>query len=138
MWGRFRPKRDRRREAIEWTLSALERARGRRLGMLRAKRTGGTAFGNAIGPAISILLIVMLISLSFWLLRRRRARETAPTTSALEEGEEVARPFKSPKGEAEYMAAYEATLRLWPVPYESMDIPGRYGRTHLVATGPKD
>jgi pimeloyl-ACP methyl ester carboxylesterase len=47
-------------------------------------------------------------------------------------------PFKSPEGEAEYMAAYEATLRLWPVPYEPMDIPGRYGRTHLVATGPKD
>jgi pimeloyl-ACP methyl ester carboxylesterase len=47
-------------------------------------------------------------------------------------------PFKSPKGEAEFMAAYAATLRLWPVPYESMDITGRYGRTHLVASGPKD
>jgi pimeloyl-ACP methyl ester carboxylesterase len=46
--------------------------------------------------------------------------------------------FKSPEGEAEFMAAYEATLQLWPVPYEPMNIPGRYGRTHLVATGPKD
>lgn len=47
-------------------------------------------------------------------------------------------PFKTPKGEAEFMAAYEASLRLWPVPYEPMDISGRYGLTHLVATGPKD
>jgi pimeloyl-ACP methyl ester carboxylesterase len=47
-------------------------------------------------------------------------------------------PFKSPKGEAEYMAAYEATMRLWPVPYESMDIRSRFGSTHLVICGPKD
>jgi pimeloyl-ACP methyl ester carboxylesterase len=47
-------------------------------------------------------------------------------------------PFKSTEGEAEYMAAYEATMRLWPVSYEPMDIPGRYGRTHLVSSGPED
>src|SRR3974390_2852204 len=46
--------------------------------------------------------------------------------------------FKSPKGEAEYMAAYEASLRLWPVPSEPIDISGRFGCTHLVACGPKD
>jgi pimeloyl-ACP methyl ester carboxylesterase len=46
--------------------------------------------------------------------------------------------FKSPKGEAEYMAAYEDRMRLCPIPYESMDVRGRYGRTHLVASGPKD
>jgi pimeloyl-ACP methyl ester carboxylesterase len=46
--------------------------------------------------------------------------------------------FKSPKGEAEYMAAYEATMQLWPVPYESMDIQSRFGSTHLVICGPKD
>jgi pimeloyl-ACP methyl ester carboxylesterase len=47
-------------------------------------------------------------------------------------------PFKSPDGEAEYMAAYEATMRLWPVPYESLDIPSRFGSTHLVVCGTKD
>ncbi|HSL01129.1 MAG TPA: alpha/beta hydrolase [Rubrobacteraceae bacterium] len=36
------------------------------------------------------------------------------------------------------MAAYEATMKLWPVPYEPIDLTGRYGRTHLVASGPKD
>jgi pimeloyl-ACP methyl ester carboxylesterase len=47
-------------------------------------------------------------------------------------------PFKSPKGEAEYMAAYEVTMRLWTVPYEDMYIPSRFGSTHLVICGPKD
>jgi len=46
--------------------------------------------------------------------------------------------FKSPQGEAQYMAAYEAGLRLWTTPYEEKDIPGRFGNTHLVACGPKD
>lgn len=47
-------------------------------------------------------------------------------------------PFKNPEGEAEYMAAYEAIMRLWPVPYEDMYIPSRFGSTHLVACGSKD
>jgi pimeloyl-ACP methyl ester carboxylesterase len=45
--------------------------------------------------------------------------------------------FRSPKGEAEYMAAYETSMKLWPVTYEPIDITGRYGRTPLVAAGPK-
>ncbi len=47
-------------------------------------------------------------------------------------------PFKNPQGEAQYMAAYEATLRLWTVPYETLDIPSRFGSTHLVACGSQD
>jgi pimeloyl-ACP methyl ester carboxylesterase len=47
-------------------------------------------------------------------------------------------PFKSLEGEARYMAAYEASLRLWPISYQAMDIPGRLGCTHLVACGPQD
>ncbi len=30
-------------------------------------------------------------------------------------------PYKSPESEAEYMAAYEAILKLWPVAYEPID-----------------
>ncbi len=52
--------------------------------------------------------------------------------------ESLLSPFKSSEGEARYMAAYEASLRLWPVPYQAMDIPGRFGCTHLVASGPPD
>jgi pimeloyl-ACP methyl ester carboxylesterase len=46
--------------------------------------------------------------------------------------------FKSPEGEAAYLAAYEAAMELWPVPYEEIEIPGRFGMTHVVASGPKD
>jgi pimeloyl-ACP methyl ester carboxylesterase len=45
-------------------------------------------------------------------------------------------PFKSAKGEAEYMAAYEASMRLWAVPFEDMSVPSRFGITHLVVSGP--
>jgi pimeloyl-ACP methyl ester carboxylesterase len=45
--------------------------------------------------------------------------------------------FKTPQGEAAYMAAYEATLQLWPVPYEPRDVRGRFGSTHLVVCGPE-
>jgi pimeloyl-ACP methyl ester carboxylesterase len=46
--------------------------------------------------------------------------------------------FKSPEGEAAYLAAYEAAMELWPVPCEEIEIPGRFGMTHVVASGPKD
>jgi pimeloyl-ACP methyl ester carboxylesterase len=47
-------------------------------------------------------------------------------------------PFKSPGGEARFLAAYDAALRLWPVPYEQLDLPTRFGMTHVVAAGPKN
>lgn len=47
--------------------------------------------------------------------------------------------FKTVEGEAEYLEAYDATLRgLWPVPYEELNIPGRFGVTHVVTSGPRD
>lgn len=46
--------------------------------------------------------------------------------------------FKSPEGEAAYLAAYEAGMKLWPVPYEEIEISTRFGMTHVVASGPKD
>ena len=46
--------------------------------------------------------------------------------------------FKTPEGEATYLAAHDAALRLWPVAYEEMNIPTRFGLTHVVDSGPKD
>lgn len=45
-------------------------------------------------------------------------------------------PFRSARGEARYMAAYEKTMRLWPIPYDPIDVVGTYGRTHLNMSGP--
>ena len=46
--------------------------------------------------------------------------------------------FKTVEGEAEYRAAYDATMELWPVPYEELEIPSRFGTTHVVVSGPKE
>jgi pimeloyl-ACP methyl ester carboxylesterase len=52
----------------------------------------------------------------------------------------MSRPFafKTPDGEAAFLAAYDAALKLWPVPYEEMDVPTPFGMTHVVVSGPKD
>ena len=47
-------------------------------------------------------------------------------------------PFKSPKGESEFMAVYDALMQQWPVSYETFDIPGHFGCTHGIASGPKE
>jgi pimeloyl-ACP methyl ester carboxylesterase len=46
--------------------------------------------------------------------------------------------FKTPEGEAAYLGAYDAAMRLWPVPHEEIEIPTRFGTTHVVTSGPKD
>ena len=46
--------------------------------------------------------------------------------------------FKTPEGEAAYLSAYEAAMNLWPVPYEEIEIPTRFGMTHVVTCGPQD
>jgi pimeloyl-ACP methyl ester carboxylesterase len=46
--------------------------------------------------------------------------------------------FRSPESEAKYYAAYDAMLGQWPVPYEELFIPTRFGDTHVIASGPKD
>jgi len=35
-----------------------------------------------------------------------------------------------------YRAAYDASLQLWPAQHESLDIPTRFGLTHVLACGP--
>lgn len=112
----------------------------KRFERLRTERDEGRAYygGNALRLGIGALTLLTLISLTGWLLRRR-ARETVPAAPATEEGaERLPSPFKNLEGEAEYMAAHEARMQRWPVPYEAMDITGRYGRTQLVASGPED
>ena len=46
--------------------------------------------------------------------------------------------FKTPKGEARYIAAYENTLSLWAIPYEFIDVPTHWGCTHLIVCGPEN
>lgn len=46
--------------------------------------------------------------------------------------------FKTPEGQAAFLAAYETVMNLWPVPYEEIEIRTRFGVTHIVISGPKD
>ena len=45
--------------------------------------------------------------------------------------------YKSSEGKAKCMAVYDAALAHWPVPYEQLDLPTRFGSTHVIASGPK-
>ena len=49
---------------------------------------------------------------------------------------EIIRIFRTPESEAGFYAAYDAVLAQWPVPYEELDIPTRFGSTHVIASGP--
>jgi len=46
--------------------------------------------------------------------------------------------FKTPEGEAAYLASYGAAMERWPVQYEEIEVPGRFGTTHVVVSGPAD
>jgi pimeloyl-ACP methyl ester carboxylesterase len=46
--------------------------------------------------------------------------------------------FKTAEDETEYLAGYDATLALWPVPYEEVEVTGRFGATHVVTCGPEE
>ena len=48
------------------------------------------------------------------------------------------RLFRTPEGEAGFFAAYDAVLKIWPVPFEEIDVPTRFGTTHVTVSGPKD
>lgn len=43
--------------------------------------------------------------------------------------------FASAGGEADTLAAYQAVLHRWPVPYEELSIATSFGDTHVVASG---
>jgi pimeloyl-ACP methyl ester carboxylesterase len=46
--------------------------------------------------------------------------------------------FRTPEGETAYLVAYDAAMKLWPVPYEDVEILTRFGTTHVVTSGPND
>src|SRR5262245_38485722 len=46
--------------------------------------------------------------------------------------------FKTHEGAAQYMAAYNAVLALWPVPHQTLDVQTRFGTTHINSAGSQD
>jgi pimeloyl-ACP methyl ester carboxylesterase len=48
---------------------------------------------------------------------------------------ELVQIYTSPQSQARCLAAYEAALAHWPVPYQQLDLPTRFGDTHIIACG---
>src|SRR5262249_51631245 len=46
--------------------------------------------------------------------------------------------FKTPEGEALYMAAYAASMSYWPVEYETLTLDTSFAKTHVIISGPKE
>lgn len=46
--------------------------------------------------------------------------------------------FKTDEGRDRYLAAYDAALEEWPVPYTALEVQTGLGRTHVIASGPPD
>ena len=80
-----RPRKSRRRGAVEQAIGALDRIRRGSARTARAKSEGG-AYSKAVGLGISALVALIIISLSVWLVRRRAREETTPGTPEPEEG----------------------------------------------------
>jgi pimeloyl-ACP methyl ester carboxylesterase len=45
------------------------------------------------------------------------------------------RVFRNDTAKAQYFALYDARLGQWPVPFEEIDLPTRFGTTHVIASG---
>lgn len=43
--------------------------------------------------------------------------------------------FKTSEAKEQYNAVYETALKLWPIPYNELYIPTRFGLTHVIASG---
>jgi len=46
--------------------------------------------------------------------------------------------FRSDEGKGRYLAAYAAVLQEWPVAFEELDVPTRFGTTHVIASGSRE
>jgi pimeloyl-ACP methyl ester carboxylesterase len=75
--------------------------------------------------------------LAIALLRPQAARSQASDVEPVAKPS-VPIPFKTPEGEAAYLAAYDAAMKSWPVPYRELTVPSRFGITHVVVSGLTD
>lgn len=46
--------------------------------------------------------------------------------------------FKSAEGADSFLKSYNTVLARWPVPYEELNIPTRFGSTHIITSGASD
>jgi len=62
----------------------------------------------------------------------------ACATPATRTESNVLRSFKSDAARTRFLAAYDAVLAEWPVAFEELYLQTRFGKTHVIASGPRD
>jgi pimeloyl-ACP methyl ester carboxylesterase len=115
--------------AVTWTFVLEEVAPGVTRLLVRARGGPGYRFHG-----LPLLLTRFVVRVVHFVMQRkqllgiaRRAEMTMSQHTA----------FKTRAGEAAYRAAYDAEMKSWPVPYEEIDVPSRFGTTHVIACGPQ-
>jgi hypothetical protein len=134
MWGRVGQRRTKRSQAVESAINALGKVRGQfgrgRTG--RDQRAYGSAVWLGTGGVLTLATIIVLL---FWLLLRRRSRETAPISPVLEEDGETAFPDEEvvPPGPP---SAEDVPPREEPPP--GVERPERRGVTPTAPPAPRE
>jgi pimeloyl-ACP methyl ester carboxylesterase len=115
---------------VTWTFVLEDAARSVTRLLVRARGGPGYRFHGL--PLVLTRLVVRVVH--FIMQRKqllsiaRRVETPMSSTSA----------FNTFEGETAYRAAYDAAMTSWPVPYEEMYVPSRFGTTHVVVSGPNN
>ena len=115
---------------VTWTFLLDELAPGVTRLLVRVRGGPGYRFHG-----LPLLLTRLVVRVVHFIMQRKQLLGVARRAEATVSHQSA---FKTPEGEAAYLAAYDAAMKLWPVSYEEVEIPGRFGMTHVVVTGPKD
>ncbi|MGE5245288.1 MAG: alpha/beta fold hydrolase [Betaproteobacteria bacterium] len=114
---------------VTWTFVLGESMPGVTRLLVRARGGPGYRFHGLpqLPTRLAVRVVHFIMQRKQLLGIARRAETTVSQRSA----------FRTPEGEAAYLAAYDAAMKAWPVPCEEFDVPSRFGTTHVVASGPK-
>jgi pimeloyl-ACP methyl ester carboxylesterase len=115
---------------VTWTFHLDEVAPGVTRLLVRARGGPGYRFHG-----LPLLLTRVVVRVVHFIMQRKQLLGIAKRA---EMAMYHASAFKTPEGEAAFLAAYDAAMKLWPVPYEEFEIPNPFGTTHVVVSGPKD
>jgi len=97
--------------------------------LVRAKGGPGYRFHG-----LPLLLTRLVVRVVHFIMQRKQLLGIAKRTEAAMSQSSA---FKTSAGEAAYLAAYDAAMTQRPVPYEDLEIPSRFGMTHVIVSGPQ-
>jgi pimeloyl-ACP methyl ester carboxylesterase len=114
---------------VTWAFCLDEVAPGVTRLLVRARGGPGYRFHG-----LPLLLTRLVVRVVHFIMQRKQLLGIAKRTEAAMSQSSA---FKTSAGEAAYLAAYDAAMTKWPVPYEDLEIPSRFGMTHVIVSGPK-